>query len=113
MANEIEVLTPQGASRLFHRSSEAVRTAARKGFVRTACEVNFSAKPVRLLDLHSARNYWEHEVPRLEPGSFESELERMRSWAVVVEMHWGERFRVLHPSWLASVVPGYLGTDPE
>ncbi len=37
----------------------------------------------------------------------------MRGWAVVMEMSWGERFRVLHPNWIACAVPGYLGTDLE
>lgn len=113
MPDAIDVLTPQAAARLFCRSEEAVRTAVRKGFVRTACEVAFSGKPVRLVDLKSAQSYWEGRVPCLAPGILESELARMGSWAVVLEMSWGERFRVLHPNWIASAVAGYLGADLE
>ena len=113
MSDIIEVVTPQAAARLFCRSPEAVRAAVRGSHVQTLAEIAFTAKPVRLITLRSARDYWEGRVPRLAPASLESELHRMREWAVVMELPWGERLRILHPNWIVAPSAGSLGTESE
>ena len=87
----IDVLTPIAASMLFRRSSEAVRSAARKGYVDSPVALAFTAKHVRLLDLQSACQYWSAHVST----SMKSQLADMRRFGVTIEAD-GERYCILH-----------------
>ena len=96
----IEVLTPPAASFLFRRSGEAVRTASRKGRVRTELVVDLEGRPVRLLTLESARHYW--SASRLP--DYEQQLQKMRERSTVLRLS-GKRYLVLHPSPLVKYHP--------
>lgn len=88
----VEVLTPVAASRLFARSPEAVRTASRKGLVRTELVIDVETRPVRLVTLESALKYWDVGRSR----DFESQLDHMRRHSAVLSVS-GGTYRVLHP----------------
>ena len=88
----MEVLTPLAASRLFERSPEAVRTASRKGLVRTELVIDVERRPVRLVTFESAFTYW--GVSRV--ADFEEQLDLMRANSIVLSI-FGRMYRVLHP----------------
>ena len=96
----VEVLTPLAASRLFERSPEAVRTASRKGLVRTELVIDMERRPVRLVTLESAFTYW--GVSRAE--DFEEQLDRMRANSIVLSI-FGGIYRVLHPRPVVTAQP--------
>ncbi len=58
MLEEMEVLTPVAACELFGKSAEAVRRAVAEGFVKSPGELRFGVRPIRLIDLQSALDYW-------------------------------------------------------
>ena len=84
-----ELLTPLAASRLFKRSSEAVRTAVRIGHVASVCTVALSSKPVRLISVNSAIKYWK------KPLDFPEEIKRLRLYGVIINVQYYLYF-VLH-----------------
>ena len=89
---EIELLTPFGAVVLFGRSSPTVRLATREGKVRTEIAFCLESRPVRLITLKSAIEYWSTDYI-----GFESELRHLHDGSFVLEVH-GKRYRVLHPT---------------
>lgn len=106
MEDIIEVLTPLGACVLFGRSTEAVRRAAREGKVRTELVIDFEARPVRLVELQSALQYWKR--PNYS-GNYERGLSSLREAAPVLEVS-GQRYKILHPWALARVHPTHPDT---
>ena len=73
-----EVLTPLAACVLFGKSGEAVRRATAEGHVTSPCELQFSERPIRLIDLGSAIAYW-HRNPRpAYMGQLDAALAEMR-----------------------------------
>ena len=96
----VEVLTPLAAARLFERSSEAVRTASRKGLVRTELVIDIETRPVRLVTFESAIKYW--GVSRVV--NVEEQLEQMREHSIVLSV-FGGTYRVLHPRSAVEVHP--------
>ena len=96
----VEVLTPPAAAFLFRRSGEAVRTASRKGRVKTELVVDFEGRPVRLLTLESARHYWSASLL----PDYEQQLQKMRERATILDLS-GRHYLVLHPWELVKFHP--------
>lgn len=107
MDGAIEVLTPPAASFLFRRSGEAVRTASRKGKVRTELVVDLEGRPVRLVTLESARQYWSTS----RRPDYDQQLKEMRARATVLDLS-GQHYLVLHPSQLVKYHPDCRHGNP-
>ena len=115
-----EVLTPLAASFLFGKSGEAVRRATAEGHVISPVELQFSERPIRLIDLHSALGYWHRTRPahlaKVEATKLEAALADMRLYGITFFGQVGSfadgsvsddpltYYRVLHP--LPLVVRG-------
>ena len=69
-----EVLTPQAAMSLFGISAAAVRQARLAGHVETRLTCHVTDRPVHLLSLSSAIDYWQYR----KREDFEEVLESMR-----------------------------------
>ena len=82
----IDVLTPLAASYLFGRSAEAVRTAARKGHVKSPFSFWFDGKEIRMLDLESARAYWGTDNVTSRGQNVKHELDQMRLYGEYVSV---------------------------
>ena len=103
----VDVLTPIAASTLLGRSSEAVRTAARKGFVQTAFTLCVTGKEVNLIRLDSALAYWGKPTGRGFPD-LDGEIERMRGLGVTISVDQVASYSILHPYPVAEFGDGEL-----
>ncbi len=97
-ATRHELLTPLAASRLFKRSTEAVRTAVRNGHIQHRCTVALSSKPVRLISVRSAIDYWD------KPLDFAEEIRRLRRCGVVINVDY-YLYLVLHTTPVIELSP--------
>ena len=82
--------------------------------VATAAVVRFGVKPVPLIDLESASQYWPISDPLLERYR-EDDLREMRRCSVEFVVN-AKRYRILHPHALVTVQPqrltgGYWNLD--
>ncbi len=86
-----EVLTPQAATALFRLSASAVRQARLGGHVYTTFTVDLTGRPLHLLNLESAIEYWGDK----KRDDFADVLEDMRENGHVLGVN-GIGYNVLH-----------------
>jgi hypothetical protein len=86
-----EVLTPQAATTLFNISASAVRQARLGGHVYTTFTVDLTGRPLHLLHLQSAIEYWEDK----KRDDFADALDNMRKNGHVLGVS-GIGYNVLH-----------------
>ena len=86
-----EVLTPQAATALFGISASAVRQARLSGHVDCRFTVDLTGRPLHLLDLQSAIEYWRDK----KRDDFADVLEDMRENGHVLGVN-GIGYNVLH-----------------
>ena len=93
-----DLLSPLAACELFGKSSEAVRRATAEGLVKSPIALQFGSKPIHLLDLQSAKQYWARGPRAAYMESIDAAVERMRGCGITFTDEWGiEHYRILHP----------------
>ena len=97
-----DVLTPLAACELFGKTSETVRRATAEGLVKSPIALQFGSKPIHLLDLKSAKQYWARGPRAAYMESIDAAVDRMRGCGITFTDEWEiDGFRILHPFPLA------------